>query len=322
MKKLNILANDGLAGSARKALEKTGHKVYTAKVEQENLADFINEHNIHVLIVRSATKVRKELLDKAQPLKMIIRAGVGLDNIDTDYAKQKGVTVHNTPSASSHSVAELVFAHLLSGVRFLHESNREMPLTGDTEFKQLKKKYSKGRELQGKTLGIIGFGRIGREVAKIAVGLGMKPLAYDPYIEEAIIHLQFFDGQSLDFSIKTVSKEEVLKNADFLTLHVPAQAEPVIGEKEIDMMKDGAGIVNAARGGVIDEAAAVKALENGKLSFLALDVFADEPQPPIQLLMHPLVSLSPHIGASTVEAQERIGEEIVKKIEEFAQAVD
>ncbi len=322
MKKLNILANDGLAGSAREALEKAGHKVYTAKVDQEKLADFINEKNIDVLIVRSATKVRKDLMDKVQPLKMIIRAGVGLDNIDTDYAKQKGIAVHNTPTASSHSVAELVFAHLLGGVRFLHESNREMPLSGDTDFKSLKKKYSKGRELQGKTLGIIGFGRIGREVAKIAIGLGMKPLAYDPYIDEANIELRFYDGRTVNFPVKTVSKEEVLKNADFITLHVPAQAEPVIGEKEIDMMKDGAGIVNAARGGVIDEVAAVKALEKGKLSFLALDVFADEPQPPVQLLMHPLVSLSPHIGASTVEAQERIGEEIVKKIEQFAQSVD
>ncbi len=317
--KLNILANDGIAGTAREALEKNGHKVYTAKVDQDKLADFINEKNIDVLVVRSATKVPKELIDKVKPLKMIIRAGVGLDNIDTEYAKSKGIQVHNTPSASSHSVAELVMAHLLGGVRFLHESNREMPLRGDSEFKKLKKSYSKGREIQGKTLGIIGFGRIGREVAKMAIGLGMKVLAYDPFIEQADIVLNFFDGRSMTFTIPTTGKETVLKNADFITLHVPAQAQPVIGEKEIEMMKDGAAVINAARGGVLDEVAAVKALEKGKLSFLALDVFADEPTPPVQLLMHPLVSLSPHIGASTVEAQERIGREIVEKIEQFAQ---
>ncbi|NPA45766.1 MAG: 3-phosphoglycerate dehydrogenase [Chlorobi bacterium] len=307
----HILANDGLAGSAREALEKAGHTVYTRKIEPENLADFINDKNIDVLIVRSATKVRKDLLDKVKPLKMIIRAGVGLDNIDVDYAKQKGILVRNTPAASSHSVAELVMAHLLCGVRFLHDANREMPLRGDTAFKELKKKYSKGREVKGKTLGIIGFGRIGREVAKMAIGLEMKVLAHDPYIKEADLTLHFFDGQTATFHIQTVSKEEVLRNADFITLHVPAQDKPVIGEEEINMMKDGAAIINAARGGVVDEVALYKALEKGKLSFAALDVFADEPTPPVQLLMYPKLSLSPHIGASTVEAQERIGEEIV-----------
>ncbi len=318
MKKLHILANDGIAPSAKEKLEQAGHRVFTEKVPQEKLADFINDNQIDVLIVRSATKVRKDLLDRAEPLKLIIRAGVGLDNIDTEYAKQKGIRVENTPAASSHSVAELVMAHLLGGVRFLHQSNREMPLRGDTDFKVLKKAYSKGTEVKGKTLGIIGFGRIGRELAKMAIGLEMNVLAYDPYIDEAELTLHFFDGQTTTFKIKTVSKEEVLKNSDFISLHVPAQKEPVIGQKEIEMMKPGAAIINAARGGVVDEAALLKALDEGKLSFAALDVFADEPKPPIRLLMHPKLSLSPHTGASTLEAQERIGEEIVRKINSFA----
>ncbi len=319
MKKLNILANDGLAGSAREALEKQGHTVITRKIDQDQLADFINDKNIDVLIVRSATKVRKDLLDKVKPLKLIIRAGVGLDNIDVQEARKKGIEVRNTPAASSHSVAELVMAHLLSGVRYLYDSNREMPLRGDQAFKELKKKYSKGREVKGKTLGIIGFGRIGQELAKMAIGLEMNVLAHDPYIDGADLTLEFFDGQKATFHIDTVDKEKVLRESDFISLHVPAQAEPVIGEKEIDMMKDGAALINAARGGVVDEVALYKALDSGKLSFAALDVFADEPTPPVQLLMHPKVSLSPHIGASTVEAQERIGQEVVKLVDELAQ---
>jgi D-3-phosphoglycerate dehydrogenase len=320
MKKLNILANDGIAASAKENLEQAGHKVFTEKVEQDRLADFINDNGIDVLIVRSATKVRKDLLDKAKPLKLIIRAGVGLDNIDTEYAKEKGVKVENTPSASSHSVAELVMAHILGGVRFLHQSNREMPLRGDTDFKILKKAYSQGTEVKGKTLGIIGFGRIGRELAKMGIGLEMNILAHDPFIEEARLTLHFFDGQTADFTVKTVSKEEVLQKADFISLHVPAQKEPVIGAKELEMMKPGAALINAARGGVVDETALIKALDEGKLSFAALDVFTDEPTPPVRLLMHPKLSLTPHTGASTKEAQERIGKEIVQKIENFVAA--
>jgi D-3-phosphoglycerate dehydrogenase len=322
MKKLRILANDGLALKAIEKLQKAGHEIYTDHVDGADLAGFINEKNIDVLIVRSATKVRKDLLDKVKSLKLIIRAGVGLDNIDTEFAKQKGIRVENTPSASSHSVAELVMAHLLGGIRFLYESNREMPLRGDRDFKELKKKYSKGREVYGKTLGIIGLGRIGREVAKMGIGLGMNILGYDPYVENPETELIFFDGRKLSFKIPTVSFEDVLKKSDFVTLHVPAQDKPVIGSKELDMMKKGSAMINAARGGVVDEPALLKALEEGKLSFAALDVFAGEPSPPVQLLMYPKLSLSPHIGASTVEAQERIGEEIVEKINHLASESD
>ena len=237
-----------------------------------------------------------------------------MDNIDVVYAQEKGIKVINTPNASSHSVAELTFAHLFSGVRFLYDANRNMPLEGDTRFNELKKDYANGHELKGKTLGIIGLGRIGRAVATIALGLGMKVIAYDPEQQEANITLSFFDGRSLDFVIKTISKKEVLEEADFITLHIPAQKEAVIGEKEFQQMKDGVGIVNVARGGVIDEEALLHALEHEKVAFAGLDVFEGEPTPSIRILMHPRVSLSPHIGAATLEAQERVGDELAEQI--------
>ncbi|MBT8385528.1 MAG: 3-phosphoglycerate dehydrogenase, partial [Bacteroidia bacterium] len=250
-------------------------------------------------------------------IKIIGRGGVGMDNIDVEYARSKGIKVINTPAASSHSVAELVFAHLFGMVRFLHDSNRIMPLEGDSRFKDLKKAYAKGVELKGKTLGIFGFGRIGQATAKVALGVGMKVVAYDPYIKSADLELDFFDGQKLNFKIDTISKEQVLNQADFLTLHVPAQDKYVISKKEIEMMKDGACIVNAARGGVIDEVALVAALESGKISKAALDVFENEPSPEIQLLMNPNISLTPHIGAATGEAQNRIGSELADQIIEI-----
>lgn len=311
---MKVLANDGISASGIKKLEEKGIQVITTKVAQEQVANFINENNISALLVRSATKVNKEIIDNCPGLKVIGRGGVGMDNIEVDYAKSKGISVINTPGASSASVAELVFAHLFSGIRFLHDSNRNMPLEGDSNFNRLKKAYAAGAELRGKTLGIIGFGRIGQAVAKNAIGLGMKVLAFDSYMEKATITLDFFDGQMASFEIATVSKEEVLKNADFITLHVPGQNDYVIGENEINKMKKGAAIVNAARGGVVDEVAIVKALDEGQLSFVGLDVFEKEPQPEITLLMHPKLSLTPHIGAATLEAQDRIGEELADNL--------
>ena len=264
--------------------------------------------------MRSATTVRKELIDACPSIKVIGRGGVGMDNIDVQYARDKGLHVINTPAASSASVAELVFAHLYNGVRFLFDSNRNMPLDGDTKFKGLKKAYAKGTELRGKTLGVIGFGRIGQETAKIALGVGMKVIFHDPFTEEATVEVPFFDGQSVSFTIKSSSKEEVLKSADFVTLHVPAQKDYVIGKPEFELMKDGAAIVNAARGGVIDEVALIAALDSGKLSFAGLDVFENEPTPAVQVLMNPKVSLTPHIGAATGGAQDRIGTELAEQI--------
>ena len=183
-----------------------------------------------------------------------------MDNIDVEYAKEKGIKVINTPAASSHSVAELVFAHLYGLARYLHNANRDMPLEGDSKFKDLKKAYAKGTELKGKTIGILGFGRIGQATAKVAIGAGMNVIAYDPFIQEANLELNFFDGQKLSFNIKTISKESVLKQSDFITLHVPAQKDYVIGSKEFELMKDGVIIANAARGGVIDEIALINSI--------------------------------------------------------------
>ncbi|HPF10292.1 MAG TPA: D-2-hydroxyacid dehydrogenase [Flavobacteriaceae bacterium] len=314
---MKVLANDGISQSGIKALEAAGIEVVTTKVAQEQLINYINENDISVLLVRSATQARRELIDACPSLKIIGRGGVGMDNIDVAYAREKGLKVINTPAASSASVAELVFAHLFGGVRFLYHSNRNMPLDGDTQFGALKKSYAKGRELRGKTLGIIGFGRIGREVAKIGLGCGMKVIYSDSYVETAKVDLEFYDGQQLSFSFESQSMESLLKQSDFISLHVPAQKGYIIGADEIAMMKNGAGIVNAARGGVIDEVALLEALENGKLSFAALDVFENEPTPAIKVLMHEKISLSPHIGAATDEAQDRIGTELAAQIIEI-----
>ncbi len=311
---MKVLANDGISQSGVDALEAAGFEVITTKVAQEQLENYINEHNIDALLVRSATKVRKDLIDSCPSLKLIGRGGVGMDNIDVQYAKDKGLSVINTPASSSASVAELVFAHLYGGVRFLYDANRNMPLEGETKFGELKKAYANGVELRGKTLGVIGFGRIGQATAKVALGAGMKVIYSDPYMEKAEVKLDFFDGQEVTFKFESKTKEDVLKEADFITLHVPAQKEYVIGKAELELMKDGAGLVNAARGGVVDEIALIDALDSGKLAFAALDVFESEPKPEIKILMHPKISLSPHIGAATNEAQDRIGTELAEQI--------
>ena len=281
---------------------------------QEQLENYINKEDISVILVRSATTVRKELIDKCPGLKIIGRGGVGMDNIDADYAIDQGIHVINTPKASSNSVAELVFAHLFGMVRFLHQSNREMPLEGDSRFKDLKKAYALGSELRGKKIGIIGFGRIGQEVARIALGIGMEVLATDLFTESAPISIEFFNGQKITITIETTDLDTLLKESDFISLHVPVQENYVISTKEISKMKTGVGIINAARGGVIDEVALIKAIEKNKIKFAGLDVFEKEPNPEIQLLMNPELSLTPHIGAATVEAQERIGTELASQI--------
>ena len=311
---MKVLANDGLDQSGIDGLQKAGFEVITTKVPQEELINYINENQVRTLLVRSATKVRKDIIDACPSLKIIGRGGVGMDNIDVEYAREKGINVINTPAASSASVAELVFAHLFSGCRFLTDSNRKMPVEGDSKFAELKKAYTKGVELRGKTIGIIGFGRIGQEVAKIALGLGMRVLAVDNFAEKVNLKVEFFNGQSVDFEIKTQSKEEVLKEADFVTLHVPAQKEFVIGQKEFDLMKNGAALVNCARGGVVDEEALLNALDSGKLAFAGLDVFINEPTPAKSVLSHPKISLTPHTGASTNEAQDRIGISLAEQI--------
>ncbi len=314
---MKILANDGLSRSGIDLLENNGFEVLTTTVAQEQLVNFINTHKIEALLVRSATKVGKEIILGCPTLKLVGRGGAGMDNIDVALAKEKRLHVVNTPGASAGAVAELVFAHLFSGVRFLHDANRNMPLEGDRKFNLLKKGYSNGMELHGKTLGIIGFGRIGQATAKIALGIGMQVLYADPQVETAHISLSFYNGKSVDFDLLATSKENVLRQADFVSVHVPAQGGYLIGKQELALMKDGAGIINTARGGVVDEVALIAALESGKISFAGLDVFESEPSPEIQILMHPGISLSPHIGASTEEAQDRIAMDLAAQIIEL-----
>lgn len=308
-----ILANDGIDDSGKAILEKAGFVVETKKVPQDKLRDALNTDNYVALTVRSATQVRKELIDNCPHLKAIARGGVGMDNIDVDYAKSRGIEVINTPAASSHSVAELVFAHLFGAVRFLYDSNRQMPGHGHTDFDALKKKYAKGIELKGKTLGIVGFGRIGQAVAKIGLGLGMNIKAHDPYIQGALINL---DIQGVDapvrVNIHTIELEQVLQHSDFITMHVPGGN--LITSTEIATMKKGVILVNASRGGVIDERSLINGLNTGHIAHACLDVFTGEPKPSEELLRHPKISLTPHIGAATEEAQERIGIELAEKL--------
>ena len=309
-----VLANDGISQVGVEKLENNGFKVITTNVAQDQIIDYINKNSITCLLVRSATKVRKDIIDSCESLKLIGRGGVGMDNIDVEYAKSKGVHVINTPGASSLSVAELVFAHIMTCSRFLHDSNRNMPLEGDVNFKKLKKNYSKGSELKNKTIGIIGFGRIGQEVAKIAYGCGMNVIFSDHFLKEAEIKVSFFDGQSISFKPSLVSLDELLINSDYITLHVPAQKKYLIDKEEFSKMKDGVGIVNAARGGVINEESLIDFIDSGKIKFAGLDTFENEPNPSIKTLMNSKISLTPHIGAATSEAQERIGLELADQI--------
>jgi len=311
---MKVLANDGISKSGIQALEKGGFEVITTKVAQEQVANYINENNVSVILVRSATKVRQDIIDNCPGLKIIGRGGVGMDNIDVDYARAKGLHVINTPASSSESVAELVFAHLFTGVRFLQDANRNMPLEGDSNFEGLKKAYANGIELRGKTLGIIGFGRIGQAVAKMALGLGMKVIAADKFVDKAEVRVDFYNGQFINVEFETEPMEDLFRHSDFITLHVPAQNGYVIGAEELELLKDGVGIINCARGGVIDEVALIKSLDNNKVLFAGLDVFETEPTPEIQILMHPKISLTPHIGAATLEAQDRIGTELAEQI--------
>ena len=311
---MRILANDGISISGIEKLESNGFKVLTKSIAQDDLISYINNSKIDALLVRSTTKVRKNLIDKCPSIKLIGRGGVGMDNIDVEYAVNKGINVINTPAASSKSVAELVFAHLFGCVRHLHSSNRSMPLEGDCKFEELKKSYSKGAELRGKTLGIVGFGRIGKEVAKIAIGIGMNISVYDLNLNETLLELSFFDESTKSFQIKMDNFKDLLAQSDFITFHVPAQKKYLISEDEFKIMKQGVGIINTARGGIIDEEALEKYLNTGKVSFAALDTFENEPNPDIKILMNERISLTPHIGAATTEAQERIGLELADQI--------
>ena len=312
---MKILANDGIAPIGKEKLEKAGFEVITETVAQDDLIDVINDDNYVALLVRSATTARENLIDACPGLKLIGRGGVGMDNIDVEYARNKGLLVINTPAASSQSVAEQVMAHLFSMSRSIYDSNRKMPVSGSSDFKVLKKKYGKGVELRGKNIGIIGFGRIGQSLGKYALGCGMNVIAFDPYMDSATIDVQVAD-QTVSVNIKTSSLDDLLAKADYISMHVPmpTDGKALIGNNEFSKMKDGIILANAARGGVIDEDALIANLNSGKVAHAALDVFTNEPTPREDLLTHEKLSLTPHTGAATGEAQDRIGEELADQI--------
>ena len=312
---MKVLANDGLSESGINALTSAGIEFVEAKVSQEHLADFINENHIDVLLVRSATQVPQELIDECPSLKIIGRGGVGMDNIDVEYAIEQGLFVINTPNASSRSVADIVFAHFFSLARYLHESNRLMPLEGDTHFNAMKKSFSKAIELEGKTLGVIGFGGIGKEVVKMGISLGMKVKVLTRKPKTETISLEFFDGQKVNFEVTSTNNfDEFLNDTDFISINTPKTNEYIIDTPQFEKMKDGVFIVNTARGGVINEVVLIDYIESGKVAGAALDVFENEPTPELQLLMNPNLSLSPHLGGNTLDAQEKIGAELAMQI--------
>jgi len=296
---MKILINDGLSKEGIAALKAAGFDVDLNTIPQEELPVKIAPFD--AIVVRSASKVKADVIDGGKNLKAIVRGGVGVDNIDVKYAESKGIKVMNTPTASSASVAELALAHMFALARFIPDANITLR-AGLWE----KKKYAKGIELGGKTLGILGIGRIGRELAKRALALGMQVIAHDPFVT------------TIDLPVKLLSKEDVLKGSDFLSLHMPKLATGyVIGAVELALMKDGAYLINCARGGVVDENALVEALNSGKLAGAGVDVFEQEPTTNLDLVRHPKVSATPHLGANTQEAQDRVGAEVAALLKEF-----
>lgn len=312
-----ILANDGIDATGKKALEIMGCTVITEKVPQEKLAETINTEKIDGLLVRSATTARKDLIDACPGLKFIGRGGVGIDNIDAEYARSKGIDVFNTPASSSQAVAELVMASIFAAARGIYDSGRHMPFSGNTEFEALKKKYSKGFELRGKTLGIVGFGRIGQALASYALGCGMRVVAHDRTTEDHKTLTLDIGGQDVRVNVPYLPFHALLNQSDIISLHVPKQANgaAVIDREEFQHIRKGAILVNTSRGGVIDEAALIEHLDNGHIRAACLDVFTGEPKPSEALTSHPSIIATPHIGASTVEAQERIGLEIADNVQ-------
>lgn len=298
-----ILANDGIDKGAESKLNDLGYDVNTNHYDGEELSKKVKE--VDCIIIRSATKIRKPLIDEAIKggrLKLIIRAGVGIDNIDHEYSNKQGIVVRNTPKSSSDAVAELAIGHMFALARHIYISNVTM------RNGQWNKKAYSGIELAGKTLGLVGFGRIAQSVAKKAIGLGMN-----------IIYTDLFGESNLIPECKFVSKNELLKQSDFLSLHIPFTKElgPYLGKEEFDLMKDGMYIIQTSRGGVVNENELLKALDCGKVKKAALDVFENEPTKNELIYRHESISLTPHIGASTKEAQARIGLETIEVILEY-----
>ena len=310
---MKILANDGISTSGETLLIEAGHEILNHRVSQEHLVQFINENQVEVLLVKNATSIDHQVIDSCKSLKIIGKAGTEMNNVAVDYAIEKGLYVISTPNSYARAVAELVFAHFFSLARFLHDSNRMMPLEGDSKFNLLKKSYQNAAELFGKTLGVIGSGSNALEVIKMGISLGMNVIIFNENSKSEKVNLDFFDGQKLVFELKSVKFEEILEKSDFISILNTEKSGYLIDSEEFEIMKNGAYLVNIAKGAV-NEVTLVDYLENKKLAGAALDVFENEPKPDIQVLMNPSLSLSPNLASVTTDAIEKTGKELAEQI--------
>lgn len=309
---MKILTPSKLSTTSEATLQQAGFEVLTTKVAQEQLENYINDQQIDVVITNNSIQIHQELIDACPSLKLI-GISSSTEHIDIEYAKEQGLHIIHTTEASANAVAELIFAHLLGMVRFLHQANREMPLEGDMNFNGLKKLYQ-GTELRGKTLGLIGMDATAIATAKIALGLGMQVVMSNHEPKSVSIPLDFFDGQGIEFTFEAVPLNEVLKNADFISLHTSDIEGYVLSTAEFEQMKTGVGVVNCTSSNSLDELALVKAIESGNVKYAGLDVFENQPNPEIQLLMNVDLSLSPNIHKETIEAKTRADMELANKI--------
>ena len=310
---MKILANDGISTSGETLLIEAGHEILNHRVSQEHLVQFINENQVEILLVKNATSIDHQVIDSCKSLKIIGKAGTEMNNVAVDYAIEKGLYVISTPNSYARAVAELVFAHFFSLARFLHDSNRMMPLEGDSKFNLLKKTYQNAAELFGKTLGVIGSGNNALEVIKMGISLGMNVIIFNEISKSEKVNLDFFDGQKLVFELKSVKFEEILEKSDFISILNTEKSGYLIDSEEFEIMKNGAYLVNIAKGAV-NEVTLVDYLENKKLAGAALDVFEYEPKPDIQVLMNPSLSLSPNLASVTTDAIEKTGKELAEQI--------
>ena len=310
---MKILANDGISTSGENLLKEAGLEILDNRVSQEHLINFINENNVDVLLVKNATAINNEIIDSCKSLKIIGKAGITMDNVAVDHAIEKGLFVISTPNSYSKAISEMAFAHFLTLARHLHDSNRLMPLEGDSKFNLLKKSYQNAAELFGKTLGVIGSGSNALEVIKMGISLGMNVIIFNENSKSEKVNLDFFDGQKLVFELKSVKFEEILEKSDFISILNTEKSGYLIDSEQFEIMKNGAYLVNIAKGAV-NEVTLVDYLENKKLAGAALDVFEYEPKPDIQVLMNPSLSLSPNLASVTTDAIEKTGKELAEQI--------
>ena len=310
---MKVLALENLSEKAVATLEASNFEVKQVKVAQAQLENYIDDNSIDAIIIGKSNEIQQEIIDNCASLKLIASYNTETDNIDVQYAEDSGLQVISPSEGSANAIAELVFAHLFGMARFLHQSNREMPLEGDMNFSLLSKNFSLGIELRGKTLGIIGFDTLGKEVAKLALGLGMKVIATHNQSNDNLVNISFYNGQSVSIEVETDNFEEIVKQSDFITIHIEDDVQ-VLGKDAFDNVKPGVGIINISHAGAVDEIALIEAIKNKKVAFAGLDFYENQPTPEIQLLMNPELSLTPNIATKTIEAKERVSIELAEKI--------